>query len=148
MIMPYSDYKKQRIVALYTKGLRAPSIRVKLARKGLATTRQGIYKFLRKFEEAETIARRLGSGRPSKVAGVIEQLIEAEMQKDDETTVEQLQKLLQSQGHTLSKMTILRCRQRLGWSTRGAAYCRMIREPNKAKRLDWAKENIDKNSIT
>jgi transposase len=130
---------------LYAKGLRAPSIRVKLAKEGLATTRQGIYKFLCKFEEAGTIARRPGSGRPSKVAGEIEQLIEAKMQKDDETTVEQLQKLLQSQGHTLSKMTILCCRHRLGWNTRGVAYCQMIQEANKAKRLIWAKENIDKN---
>ena len=145
MIMPYSDYKKQRIVDLYTKGLRAPSIQVKLAREGLTTTRQGIYKFLRKFEEAGTIARRPGSGRPSKVAGKIEQIIEAEMQKDDDTTVEQLQKLLQSQGHTLSKMTILCCGQQLGWNTRGAAYCQMIRKANKAKRLNWAKENIDRN---
>ena len=57
---------------------------------------QGIHRFLRKVEETGTIARRPGSGRPSKVAGVVEQIIDTQMNKDDETTVSELQKLLRS----------------------------------------------------
>ena len=94
--MPYSDYKKQRIIYWHTKGLRAPLICNKLANEGLPTTRQGIHKFLRKVEETGTIAWRPGSGRPSKVAGVVEQIIDAQMNKDDETTVAELQRLLRS----------------------------------------------------
>ena len=145
MPLSYSDYKKQRIMFWYAKGLRAPSIRHRLAGEGLSATRQGIHKFLQKLIETGTIARKPGSGRPSKVAGEVERIIEEEMTKDDETTVEQLQKLLQNQGHHLSRPTILRCRKNLGWSTRGAAYCQMIPEPNKVKRLDWAKENANEN---
>ena len=96
MTMSYSDYKKQRIIYWHTKGLRAPLICSKLASEGLPTTRQGIHKFLRKVEETGTIAQRPGSGRPSKVAGVVEQIIDTQMNKDDETTVAELQRLLRS----------------------------------------------------
>ena len=120
--MSYSDYKKQRIIHWYTKGLKAPSIRNKLVGEGLPATRQGIHKFIRKLEETGTVARKQGSGRPSKVAGEVERFIEDAMNKDDETTVKQLQKLLQNEGYHLSRTTILCCRKNLGWSTRGAAY--------------------------
>ena len=61
------------------------------------------------------------------------------MQIDDETTAIQLQKILVENGHPLSLNTILRSRDRLGWSFRGSSYCQMIREQNKEKRLDWAR---------
>ena len=64
------------------------------------------------------------------------------MERDDETTAAQLQKVLQEAGVSLSLRTILRSRKALGWTFRGSAYCQMIREPNKAKRLGWAKENL------
>jgi transposase len=144
-IMPYSDYKKQRIVHWYAKGFKAPTIRHRLADEGLSATRQGIHMFLGKLQKTGTIARQPGSGRPSKVAGQVEQLIEAEMNENDETTVEELQKMLRNKGHPLSRSAILRCRKSLGWTTRGAAYCQMIREPNKVKRLEWARENINGN---
>ena len=36
--------------------------------------------------------------------------------------------------------TVLRCRTMLGWTFRGSAYCQLIRDANKQKRLDWAHE--------
>uniref|UniRef100_A0A1X7SHC6 Transposase Tc1-like domain-containing protein n=1 Tax=Amphimedon queenslandica TaxID=400682 RepID=A0A1X7SHC6_AMPQE len=60
------------------------------------------------------------------------------MRRDDETTAIQLQKLLVDQGHPLSLKTILASREMLGWTFRGSAYCQVIREANKQKRLDWA----------
>ena len=36
-------------------------------------------------------------------------------------------------------MSVLRCRTSLGWTFRGSAYCQLIREVNKTKRLEWAK---------
>ena len=58
--------------------------------------RQGIHKFLCKVEGTGTIARRPGSRRPSKVAGVVEDIIDVQMNEDDETTVAELQTLLRS----------------------------------------------------
>ena len=65
------------------------------------------------------------------------------MQLDDETTAVQLEKILADQGHKLSLKSILRSRSKLGWTFRGSTYCQLIREQNKAKRLEWAIENKD-----
>lgn len=64
------------------------------------------------------------------------------MKIDDETTAYQLLELLKEKGYTISLRTILRCRTSLGWTFRGSAYCQMIREANKQKRLDWAREHL------
>ncbi len=69
-------------------------------------------------------------------------LIEAQMQRDDETTAYQLLKLLAAKGIKLSISTILRCHRQLRWTYRGAAYCQLIRQVNKEKRLAWAKQYI------
>lgn len=83
-----------------------------------------------------------GSGRPSKITTEISKMVDDKMKSDDETTAIQLYHLLKARGHPLSLRTILRCRSALGWTFRGSAYCQLIREPNKVKRLNWAKENI------
>ena len=68
-------------------------------------------------------------------------IVEAQMQLDDKTTAVQLEKILADQGHKLSLKSILRSRSKLGWTFHGSAYCQLIREQNKAKRLEWAIEN-------
>ena len=70
-------------------------------------------------------------------------IVEAQMQLDDKTTAVQLEKILADQGHKLSLKSILRSRSKLGWTFHGSAYCQLIREQNKAKRLEWAIENKD-----
>ena len=57
------------------------------------------------------------------------------MQQDDETTAYQLRRMLVEKGVQISLRTVLRCRTTLGWTFRGSAYCQMIREENKVKRL-------------
>ena len=42
----------------------------------------------------------------------------------------------------VSLTTILRNRKQLGWVYRGSAYCQLIRNVNKQKRLEWARANI------
>lgn len=139
--MVFSDYTKLRILYWRNKGLNAPSIQSKLSFEGLSSTRRGVDKFLKKYERTGSIGRKEGSGRPSKVNDKVKEIIEAQMQADDETTIAELQKLLTRHHYLLSKSTIFRCRQRLGWSFRGSAYCQLIREQNREKRLAWAKEN-------
>lgn len=63
------------------------------------------------------------------------------MQLDDETTAIQLYHILRQHGFNITKRTVLRCRSSLGWTFRGSAYCQMIREANKEKRLLWCQEN-------
>lgn len=63
------------------------------------------------------------------------------MKADDEPTAVQLQKILVNKGHPLSLKTILQSREKLGWTYRGSAYCQIIRNANKQKRLKWATEH-------
>ena len=60
------------------------------------------------------------------------------MRRDDETTASQLHVILTAMGYSISLRTILRCRTSLGWTFRGSAYCQLIRDVNKQKRLDFA----------
>ncbi len=65
------------------------------------------------------------------------------MQRDDETTGKELAvQLYQETGAKVSTRSIYRGRKELGWSYRGAAYCQLIREVNKQKRLQWAEQYI------
>ena len=108
-------------------------------------SRVGIAKFLTKYEETGSIARTPGSGRPSKITAEIKALVEAKIQEDNETTALQLHALLVSRGYQISKKTILRCHTALGWTFRGSAYCQLIRESNKIKRLEWARQHLQDN---
>ena len=64
------------------------------------------------------------------------------MMEDDETTVKELKKMLAERGHHISDTSVLKCRRELGWTRRGSAYCQMIRDVNKEKRLEWARNNV------
>ena len=98
---------------------------------------------MKKYEATGSIRRQVGSGRPSKVTAEIKEIVERQMRTDDETTAYQLHRLLTDKGYTISLRTILHCRTALGWTFRGSAYCQLIREANKAKRLAWAQEHDD-----
>ena len=141
--MVYSSYKKQRILSLYLQGLKAPTIARLLQKEHLQCTRVGVHKFLAHFEMTGSINRRSGSGRPSKITAEIKAIVEEQMQQDDETTAYQLHRLLCDRGYSISLKTILRCRSSLGWTYRGSAYCQLIREANKVKRLNWARDHMD-----
>ena len=67
------------------------------------------------------------------------------MRNDDKTTAVQLHEVLLQHGISISLCSVLRGRQILGWTFRGAAYCQLIREANKQKRLEWAQQHIHDN---
>eukprot|EP00731_Ephydatia_muelleri_P012243 Em0006g1137a len=133
-----SPKSKLRILFFYSKGLNPPAILKRLQEEGMLATRQGIWKFIKKFNSDGKIGRRLGSGRKTNIISEIKAIVNEQMKKDDETTASQLHALLISRGYYLSYRAILRCRSALGWTFRGSAYCQMIGEQNKLKRLNWA----------
>ena len=142
--MVFSCYVKQRILWYDSQGLRPPTIAQKLLEEdGIKVSRRGVLKFLTVYKVTGTICRQPGSGRPLKVTAEIKAIVERQMELDDETTAHQLHCLLEKKGYVISLATILRCRISLGWTFRGSAYCQLIREANKAKRLAWAKEYRD-----
>ena len=143
--MVYTAYTKQRIVYFHRQNLKPPTIQKLLLEEGLVTTRQGITKFLRIYKRTGSVARRQGSGRPSKRSEAVKRIVEEQMRRDDETTAIQLHRLLATKGHAISLSTILRCRKSLGWTYRGSSYCQLIRDKNKEKRVEWASNHLHDN---
>ena len=138
--MPYSDYLKTRALFFSLAWCFTRNGSEEIERGGAACERQGLAKFFRCYDETSSTARRPGSGRRSKLTPDVMQIVEEQMQRDDETTAVQLMPLLAARHRPLSLSTILRCRQKLGWTFRGSAYCQLIRAANKAKRLEFARE--------
>ena len=106
--MVYSSYKQQRILYFANLGNRSTAITQLLRKEGLNVCRSGVWRFLKKYEETGSVVRRPGSGRPTRITSQVLEIVEKQMQKDDETTAVQLQRILVESGHPLSLKTILR----------------------------------------
>ena len=130
----FAAYEKERMIYYYCKGIRAPTIRRKLLEEGIFASREGIHKFLSRFWSVAVCYGNL----PSKITAEIKKIVDDQMELDDETTAHQLHSILTNMGYNISLRTILRCRKSLGWTFRGSAYCQLIRDVNKQKRLEWA----------
>ena len=104
-----------------------------LAREGLSATRNG--KFVAKYLRTGSIRVLPGAGRPSIITPEMRAVVDAQMEKDDETTATQLHALLKEKGFKISLRTVQRCRSQLGWTYRGSKFCQLVREANKTKRL-------------
>ena len=81
--MVYSSYEKERILHLYSKGLKAPTVKKQLASEGLTVSREGVHKFIAKFREISCMLRRQGSGRPLKVTAEIKKIVDDQMRSDN-----------------------------------------------------------------
>ena len=143
--MVFDDYTKQRILFFLFMGNRAPTIAKYLEDEGIVVSRRGVAKFLRHYLTTGSICRRQGSGRKTKITEDVKKVVDQQMNVDDETTATQLHVhvLITNLGYRLSLRTFLRCRTTLGWTFRGSAYCQLIREANKIKRLEWARKHKD-----
>ena len=97
----------------------------------LVVTVSSVCRLFKKYQETGTITHRPGSGRPTKLTPEVLQIVEAQMQRDDETTAVQLQKILVDSGHPLCLQMILNSREKLGWTFRGSVYCQLIRNASK-----------------
>lgn len=138
--MAYTNYVKLRILHHHFRGLKPYSIAKALETEGIHVSRFGVHKFIIMYHETGSIGRRPGSGRLLKVTSRVKMLVEEQMQRDDKTAAYQLHQMLLEHGVNISFRTILRCRTVLGWTFRGSAYCQLIREANKTKRLEWCEQ--------
>ena len=68
--------------------------------------------------------------------------IDDAMSQDDETIAKELVAALRTIGISLSEFTALKARRSLGRTSRGTAYCQLIRAPICEKSLRWVQENV------
>ena len=139
-----SSYVHERICCLLEDNTISETMRV-LEREGIKTCRQTVWRLKRHIRTYNTIDPLKKSGRPTKLTPHVLKIIDDAMEKDDETTGKELVLELQNAGETASRTTVLKGRCLLGWTTRGAAYCQMIRAVNREKRLRWAMDNLHTN---
>ena len=84
------------------------------------------------------------TGRPVLQLPQVRDCIHQQMLDDDETTLNQLQTRINQQFDVrMSTGSIHNIRRDLGWTFRGAAYCQMVRDVNKVKRLAFAQAHPD-----
>ena len=112
--MVYSDYVKQRILFYHRSKKNGAEIVRNLAEEGYNASKVDVYKFIRRYKESGTIAREPGSGQTSKVNAEIRKLIEDQMQKNDETTIQELKQLLKKEGFDVAQSSIHQWRKYLG----------------------------------
>ena len=137
-----TTYARERIRYLLLGNSVSVTLRA-LQAEGINTCRQTVWRLKRHIALHNTVEPLPKSGRPTKLTSDVLKVIDDAMENDDETTAKQLVAKLQSAGKTIGRTTILIGRRKLGWTTRGAAYCQMIRAVNREKRLRWAMENIN-----
>ena len=125
--MTYSDNLKRRALFFCSQGMSPGVVAIRLGDEGLKASHQGLAKFLKHYDATGSTTRHPGSSRPSKLTPEVLKILEEQMQQDDETTAVQLHAILTVWQYQISITTILRSRNKPGWTFRGSTYCQLIR---------------------
>ena len=138
-----SLYARERMRTLLSSGASINNVLKELAKEGIKPCRQTVWRFKCHYQKYGSIAPLPKSGRRTKLTNDVQEIIERTMQNDDETTLKEIAGILANRGYKMSVRTVLKGRRLLGWTTRGAAYCQLIRQRNKEKRVAWAREHVN-----
>ena len=135
---------REQAVHMLLEGATTKDVVEHLQRGGVKVSRQTIWRLLHHYRQHKKCTPLPRCGRPKLLTPRKMTVIEENMQRDDETTGKELAvKVFQRTGVRLSQRSVYRGRRELGWSYRGAAYCQLIREVNKQKRLQWAEQHVE-----
>ena len=138
-----STYARTRIELLQKDGLHPAGIFKVLKREGLSVSFPSVARIVKKLQTTGTLANLPRSGRPSKLSTEAKAFIDQQMRKNDEMTSGQIQKKLEKRGITVSSSTVRRSRKQQGWTLQRTAYCQLIRDANKVKRLEFARHVLE-----
>ena len=133
----YSLYLRERIIRLYESGLRPAALVNTLEKEGFKVTKSGIYYVLKKYATTGMIYDLPRSGRPKALSENSHKQIDEWLRENNELTTTNILNNLRRQGIGISRSSVGRAVQRMGWSGKTTRYCQMIREANKQKRIDF-----------
>ena len=136
-------YTRNRIKSLHESCLQPVKIFQEQKSEGLSVSYPSVARIVNKLKLTGSIENRARSGRPRKLNEAARTFIEEQMQANDETTSCQIQRRFQKRGFTVHASTVRRFRKERGWTLQNTRYCQIIREANKAKRLEYAQRVID-----
>lgn len=138
----YSLYLRERILRLHQSGLRPAALVKTLKKEGFKVSRSGIYYVIKKYSNTGMIYDLPRSGRPKALSENSHQQIDKWLQENNELTTTNILNSLISQGARISRSSVGRAIQRLGWSGKTTRYCQLIREANKQKRMDFCQHML------
>ena len=138
-----SSYTRSRIESLYNQGSRPVEILKKLSKEGLKASLASITRIIKKIQDTGSTKNLHRSGRRTKLPMEAKAFIEDQMRKNDEATSSQIQKKLAKRGIVVSSSTVRRSRKKQGWTLQRTAYCQLIRDTNKVKRLEYARQIME-----
>ena len=144
VIMPkVSNYTRTRIELLNKQGLHPAEIFKLLKGEGLLVSFASVTRIIKKLKLTGSVANLLRCGRPRKLSVEANAFIDQQMRSNDEMTSAQIQKKLAKRGVAVSSSTVRRSRKQQGWTLQWTAYCQLIRDANKVKRLEYAQRIMD-----
>ena len=132
-----------RIELLHNQGLHPAGILKTLKGEGLVVSLSGITRMIKKLRLTGSIANLPRSGRPRKLSVEARAFIDQQMRKNDEMTSAKIQKKLAKRGISVSSSMVRRSRKQQGWTLQRMAYCQLIRDANKVKRLEFAQRVLE-----
>lgn len=138
-----SDYTRKRIELLDKQGLPPVEILRSVKNEGLLVSLASVRRIIKKLRITGSVANLLRSGRPAKLSMEAQAYIDQQMQKNDETTSDQIQKKLGKYGISVCSSTVRKMRKKLGWTLQRTAYCQLIRDLNKVKQLEYAQRVLE-----
>ena len=133
-----SSYSRTRIELLHPAG-----ILKNLKGEGLVVSLSSITRMIKKLCLTGSVANLPCSGRPKKLSIEARAFIDQQMRKNDEMTSIKIQKKLAKQGISVSSSMVWRSRKQQGWTSQRTAYCLLIRNANKVKRLEFAQRVLE-----
>ena len=137
-----STYAKTRIEFLHKQGLHPAGI-FRVLKKGSIVSFPSVARLVKRLKSNGTLANLPRSGRPSKLSMEAKDFINEQMRNNDEMTSGQIQRKLEKRGVAVSSSLVRRSRKELGWTLQRTAYCQLIRDANKVKRLEFARRVLE-----
>ena len=139
-----SNYTRTRIINLFNQKYRPVQILQLLKNEGITASLTTVTRLIKKYTKTNSTKDRNRSGPPSKVTKAIQDIIETQMRKDDETTSKDLRAIIRkNHGVKLGSSTIRKARREQGWTMAGSGYCQLIRNYKKPKRVDFVQQVLE-----
>ena len=140
-----NHHSKERIIKLKEEGCKPSQILRILQSEEVEISRVGLWKFLRRFKQNQTLSATSPQQKESVPMDILH-FIDTQMESNDELTSPRLQQLIETNfGLKFSCSKSKKLRRKLGWLATGSKYCQLVKEVNQPKRLEFAQRCLNDN---
>ena len=138
-----SNYTREQIESLNMQDLHPAEIFIRVKKENLPVSFVSITRIIKKLQLTGSVKNLKRSGRPPKLTAEAKAMIETMMRRNDKATSIAVQKNLAKQGVAVHASTVRRSRKQQGWTLQRTRCCQLIKQKNKDKRLEFARQVLD-----